>query len=1253
MPSIFLSHSSRDHILAQDLVGLLRAGGYPSLFLDFDPDVGIPAGRKWEEELYAALRSCDAVIFLSSNASVASKWCFAELALARSLNRPVIGLVLDPDARHPLVKDTQTIDWWERSVDAQHRLLTGLQRVGLAPHDVFDWNLQRPPYPGLDRFESADAGVFFGRDPEITTLLQSLDTTLLEIRSRLVVVTGPSGSGKSSLVRAGLVPRLLRKPERWALVGPFVPGQHPVGTLAREMARALAVRNSMVADWRRIERRVRKSPDAFVRLAQDILVHSPAQPDSLLVLIDQFEEVVTRSGQSERQGLLDMLRMGLTAPGSPLWVLATVRSEFITPLLSTGALAGLHARTMLVSPPDRVTLSQMIELPAARAGLLLDDGLTQRMVHDAGQGDALPLLAYTLRQLYDKAGRDRRLGLSDYEAIGGVEGALQARANQTMDELTQRYERETVLHALLATVTLSPDHEPMRRRVERSALSDDENRILDVFVGARLYKAGEEAGSPVIEVAHEALIRTWSPLRAAVEEAWEGLRLRADLDQAALEWQREGRHISYLWTGDRLAAAAHHAESETSASPLVRAFVAESTGHDRAMVEHRSEMIANQALREVDDPERAILLALAAVEENAPTVRALLALSTAITQSRLRGRVVDDEVYKVVSSPDGRILLTLRHELYSTDLTATRLESDTELYTFSEPTISDARFSASGEWIATASEEGTATLRNARTGERRFSTDPQPGTWNIAEDGTETVLRWMAATSVALSTDGRLLAVVRESQYLDVWDSVSARRLWSRLPEDQAMSVAFSADDRQVLCGGRSGHLSVYETETGNIVSTSRPHDSLIESIATSAMGVLTTSDDRTARVEYADRRAVRLLGHTEAVTGGVLSSDATRVITYSVDGTARYWNAITGRQILTLRPHPAEVRSVYFAHDQRRAVTLSDGHTSLWDLASFDELDVLLHEDDVTTLAFSPEGSSLVTGTLGGVIRDWDLKAGTVTREFPRFDQNVYGVAFSVDGSRVITSSDTKAVVWSWPSGRRLRTIHGEYGVLSPDGQRVFVASRTRTGVVKDVRSGKTVVRFTDKFLDEDDESEPATGVFSPDGSDIVTASGDRSTAVWSVSDGEFRFLLEYGMTTPAYSPDGACLALAKGSDVHVMWNPPDGETVVLSGHEGPVRHIAFAPDGRLVITSSYDASARLWDPRTGELIRVIRGHEPEFSVNQAAFSPDYTMIATASGDRTVRIWKHQAPGDWLQLAHQRVFRSLTVDERVRYGLS
>jgi hypothetical protein len=236
MSAIFISHSNKDNVAAANLKQQLTRKGYQSVFLDFDPQDGIPPGRDWERELYQQLRSCQAVIVLCSKHSMASPWCFAEITHAKALGKPIFPIKVTPCRIITILTGSQFLDFTRNKKECYERLWRGLKTAGLDPTSAYDWDTRRCPYPGLMSFQEVDAPVFFGRDEDIHRGLELLNRLRQFGGTRSIMILGPSGSGKSSLVRAGLLPRLRMNPDQWLVIEPFRPREHPF----QEFAIALA-----------------------------------------------------------------------------------------------------------------------------------------------------------------------------------------------------------------------------------------------------------------------------------------------------------------------------------------------------------------------------------------------------------------------------------------------------------------------------------------------------------------------------------------------------------------------------------------------------------------------------------------------------------------------------------------------------------------------------------------------------------------------------------------------------------------------------------------------------------------------------------------------------------------------------------------------------------------------------------------------------------------------------------------------------
>lgn len=406
------------------------------------------------------------------------------------------------------------------------------------------WDSARPPFPGLEAFTEQDAGVFFGRAAEATELLERLHPVEPVKAHRLIAVIGPSGVGKSSLVSAGLLPRLAQRRQRWIVVPPFVPEDRPTQGLARSLAEAA---REPSAD--RLTAILTAGPHALADCVQEVRAGSGGRSSPVLVTIDQGEELLTLTGDQERGQFLGLLEDGLAAD-QRLWIVVIMRSEFLTAFLATPH-ARLFRDPVTVGALGRDALYDVITGPAAKAGLRFDpQELTQLMVDDAGGGDALPLLAYTLQELYLAAGKSMVVTAADYRRLNGVTGALTRQADKVTAELDAGDAGDAgspVLATLLKFVAFG-ENGPTCRRVRRGLLNPAGRRVADAFVSARLLvtSAGPDDGDAVIEVAHEALFRHWAPLRQEIEAHAEELQWRADLERWALDWERSGRQDAYL-----------------------------------------------------------------------------------------------------------------------------------------------------------------------------------------------------------------------------------------------------------------------------------------------------------------------------------------------------------------------------------------------------------------------------------------------------------------------------------------------------------------------------------------------------------------------------------------------------------------------------------------------------------------------------------------------------------------------------------
>jgi WD40 repeat protein len=415
-------------------------------------------------------------------------------------------------------------------------------------------------------------------------------------------------------------------------------------------------------------------------------------------------------------------------------------------------------------------------------------------------------------------------------------------------------------------------------------------------------------------------------------------------------------------------------------------------------------------------------------------------------------------------------------------------------------------------------------------------------------------------------------------------------------------------------------------------------HEDSVWSAAFSLDGtrVVTASADKTARVW--DSRTGQLVstlkGHEDSVLSAAFSPDGTRVVTASEDKTARVWDSRTGQLVSTLKGHEARVWSAEFSPDGTRVVTASEDKTArVWDSRTGQLVSTLKgHEDSVWSAEFSPDGTRVVTASADKTARLWDSRTGQLVSTLKGHENRVWSAEFSPDGTRVVTASaDKTARLWDSRTGQLVSTLKGHEdsvwsAAFSLDGTRVVTASKDKTARVWDSRTGQLVSTL------KGHEDRVWSAAFSLDGTRVVTASKDKTVRVWDSRTGQLVSTLkghEASVRGAAFSPDGTRVVTASEDKTVRVWDSRTGQLVsTLKGHEDSVRSAEFSSDGTRVVTASVDTTARLWDSRTGQLVSTLKGHEA--SVLSAEFSPDGTRVVTASEDKTARLWI-ASPEGWI----------------------
>jgi WD40 repeat protein/DNA-binding SARP family transcriptional activator/tRNA A-37 threonylcarbamoyl transferase component Bud32 len=1121
---------------------------------------------------------------------------------------------------------------------------------------------ERNPYKGLRAFTEADARDFFGRGE----LAGRLATRLREEGpgSRFLAVVGPSGGGKSSVVRAGLVPAIRRgalgNPE--AFIAEMFPGAHPV-----EEVEAALVRISV--------RPVPRLHDLLVSGSRGLLeavdLVAPGEAEVVLV-VDQFEEVFTLTAhEQERELFLESLRVAAADPESRLRVIVTLRADFYDrPLLYPRFGELLGERTEAVPPLTPDELEQAIRGPAEGVGVRPEPGLVAEMIADvAHQPGALPLLQYALTELFERRD-DQRLTLAAYREIGGITGALSARADRIYESMDPQSRRATK-QLFLRLVTLGEGRQDTRRRVARSELDtlgvepEAIDVVVDTFGRHRLLTFDREPSTrePTVEIAHEALLSAWNRLRTWIDEAREDLRQDQGLARAAAEWRASDGDASFLMRGSRLEqietwsattdlaiglperaylkASVDQRDQEGNEEErrrqreahierrsvrrlrgLVAVFAAAAliAGSLTVVATNQSERaereariatareLASAAVANLDaDPELSVLLAVKAVETTRSSERTVLpeaeeALHRAVVASRLELKVPG--VGGILAwSPKGVFVTEGPKDSGLIDIRDAETGESVLSFKGHDPDVEHVAFSPDGSRLASTGDDGELKVWDPSTGRLLASVSEERSAWGPS-----------------FSADGSLVAAAWSTSLVRVLN-VSTDQLVSTFLVREASRTALSPDGKLLAVAVSEGEHAVFDVETGQEAFRLRGVDGLGWDVSWSPDGryIAATGEDA-AGVWDAETGMLRhtLLGHAGPVLGVAWSPDSARVVTGGSDGTARVWEIGTG------------VRE-------------------LWSLSARET------RSGVVGVAFSPDGTRVMAGDVDiSAVQIWDLGPNGDAEWVNLATSGAGHVEFMPDGRSVVTSRqwlDTAAgpedwhvgepqavTMWDLGTGRALRTIGPATDFfwfqsfdVSPDGSSIALGGGSR----RNDFGGASAVRAWDTSTGEElyrigHELDVNEVSFSADGDYLVTASWDGTAKIVDRSGRVIRVLGEGGDSLHAarFSQDGSLVATVTESDVSrwnrvTIWDWARGEvarTIEVERTIDVVYGVAFDPSGPRIAISGSGGVAEIWDVKSGRRVAFLQG--PAGGAADLAFSPDGSRVAVANADGTVRLF-------------------------------
>ena len=1118
----------------------------------------------------------------------------------------------------------------------------------------------RCPYRGLLSFERDDEGVFYGRERLTTELAVTLARQVT--RGGLTVVTGASGAGKSSLLRAGLLPALaggvqVAGSENWPC-RIITPTRNPLTVLAAALAviggtDTVTVRDSLTERPDQAYLAFRQAVDADLARRGHGWPQSAGDAARLVLVVDQFEQLFTlrpgQDGEAARQAFITALcSAATTASGAsgqpPALVVIAVRGDFWDRCAAYPELAReLQDGQFVVGPMNESELRLAITGPADAAGLSIDDALIGTITSDldAAGGDdtagALPLLSQAMLMTWENRDGDR-LTSHGYGLAGGVRHAVQTSADAVYDSLTAA--QQALARQILRAMTIAGrDGRLTRRPATRADLysaSPDADQsqvdeILEAFAARRLLVLDNSTA----QIAHDALLREWPRLTAWLADDQATWVLHGQLADDAAEWQASNDDPSFLYRGTQLASVRQAADLWSGNPSRYPALTATQQAFLQA-----STRAATRATRQrrVVLTVLVMLLAVSLVgagiavqaSRNASTAHLAAGSGQLAAQSEAIN-AIDPSQAAELAAASWRLAPTAQaRALARVSLLDVLAQPDREVLATPDESVTAVAFNRDGTTLATGGSGGRIRL------------------WDVAthrQIGAPLTADFEYVTAVAFSPDGTMLATASEDGTARLWDAATHRQIGAPMTADSRYmkGVAFSPDGKTLATASEDGTARLWDVATRQQIGAPiRPGSSSVNAVAFSPDGTMlaTASDDGAARLwDVATHRQIGtpMTAGSSSVTAVAFSPDGTMLATASEDGAARLWDVATRQQIgAPMTAGSSSVTAVAFNPDGKTLATASEDHTTawLWDVATQQQVEALSFSNSaVTAVAFSPDGKTLATGSADyngeGTARLWDVTTHRqIGAPMTAGSSFVVAVAFSPDGKILAASEGDTAGLWDVATHRQIgapMTADSQYVnavAFSPDGTMLATGGDDGTARLWDVATQRQIGAPM-----RSGNSSVVTVAFSRNGAMLATGGSGGTIRLWDVAThrqiGAPMTADSQYVNAVAFSPDGTMLATGGDDDTARLWDVATHRQIgaPMTADSYYVRTLAFSPDGAMLATASDDGTARLWDVATHRQIGAPMTADSQY-VKGVAFSPDGTILATTSDDSTTRLW-------------------------------
>ena len=1047
------------------------------------------------------------------------------------------------------------------------------------------------PYPGLRSFNTEESFLFFGRDKEINTLVKILR------KKRFLAVIGSSGSGKSSLVRAGLIPALngglMPKSSNHYRYVIFRPGQNPYDNFKNELFKQNiypdissdqiheSVNNLIILNT------LKRSSHGLIDLIKQTMIK-----ERVIIIVDQFEELFRYNlNKEQNSAFVKLLLEASKNPELPIYVIITMRSDYIGDCVQFRDLPEtINNSQFLVPKMTRSQISEAVLGPSLVAGHGFDESFVQYLLNNISENpDHLPILQHALMRTWDKWQKNKFKNqcIKHFKEIGGLELALSRHADEAYKSLDSDEGRIIACDLFKCLTEKGSDNREIRRPEKFKTICEILQKkpekiikVINVFRGCSFLTPlnVDIKDDTIIDISHESLMRIWQRLKKWVDEEAQSKLMYLRLAETSILYEKKK---AGLWRNPDLQLALQWREEMNPNKIWAQRY---HPGFDSAMnflnnseFEYKSELELKekQRINKINQIKKI-------ADERAKRLNA-----QSIAAKRLQ-----------------KLLFVLASGFV---ITITMLIIILLLY-------NNARFN----------QELAINALNKVNLEKKKSRSRELAAFAMINLNIDSTLSFRLAQE-ALKQSPEILA--QKSIFLPF------QYPFHNVLTGHAKEVNYACffnNGKKILSCSNDKSIRIWDTKTGTLDKVLKGHESDINIalITKNEKKIISASKDKTAIIwDVQTGNIIHVLnGHENEIRHIAISPDDELLATASYDYSAIIWDIEEGKLLYRLLGHKGHVNYVDFSNNGKYLATCSDDtDIRLFNVSDGNEIYCMKgHDATVISVNFSPDSQKIVSSSFDTKAIIWDCSTGYIRNILNGHSDFVNHAAFSPDGSKIVSSSYDKTIkIWDVYTGKIINTLKGHQAsvwscLFSKDSKKIISISFDKTARIWDIEKAKLI------HILKGHESDINCANFSPDYNEIVTTSVDKTIRIWNIITGLCINVLDSHSDEINYadfSHDNKQIITASSDKTAIIWDTVSGKIIhVLRGHNKKIIKALFSKDGKYAATASYDKTIRIWDKSSGKLITILEGHTDV--INDICFSPDSLEIVSCSNDCTVRIW-------------------------------